>query len=61
MRAALAGNHRGQPRVHSLRVDERAPAAAEEEIAKRRGLQLLGVHALAQQVDALCRTALRLE
>ena len=53
MRAALAGNHAAKLRVHPLRADTLALAAAGEQLAKRRGFQFLGVHSLPQQVDAL--------
>ncbi len=53
VRAALVGKRPGQSRVHLLRVDKGAGAAAGQELAKRGGLQLLGVHALTQQVDPL--------
>ena len=53
MRAAFVGNQAGQPRVHRFRADKLTPAASGQELAQRRGLELLGVHSLTQQIDAL--------
>ena len=53
MRAALVGHHPGQPRVHPFRVDELALAATGQQLAQRRGFELLDVHSLTQQIDAL--------
>ena len=53
MRAALVGNHAAQPRVHPLRTDTLVLPAAGQQLAKRRGFQLLGVQSLPQQIDAL--------
>ena len=53
MRAALPGNRPGQPRGHSLRTDEGILAAARQQLAKRLGFRLPGVHAPAQRTDAL--------
>ena len=53
MGAAFFGNHPSEPRVHRLRADELALAAAGQQLAHCRMFQLLGVQSLPQQVDAL--------
>ena len=61
MRAALLGNHPFKPSVHLVSADELALLAAGHELTKRLDLQRLGIHSLAQQVDPVCRTELKLE
>ena len=53
MRAALVGNHAAEQRVHPLRTDNLVLAAAGQQLAQRRGVQLLGGQSPPQQIDAL--------
>lgn len=43
MGAALLGNHRFEPRIHPLRIDELTLAPVRQQLVQRRGLQRLGI------------------
>ena len=55
MGATLVGNHVAEPPVHPLRTDDLFLAAAGQQLAQRRRLQLVAVYSAMQQIDPLLK------